>query len=353
MIDEEGQLSEFIAQLRRAEWLVLDTEADSLHAYPEKLCLLQFGLPGRLELVDPLAGLNLDPLFQALQKRELVMHGSDYDVRLLRAGHGFVPDTVFDTMLAARLTGHEKFGLADLVREHLGVELEKGSQRANWAKRPLTDKMVTYALNDVRYLEPLSQRLRAQLDKAGRREWHRQECARMVEENSQPASPDPERVWRLKGSSKLPSLSLAVLRELWHWREAEALRRCRPPFFVLSHDLMVRLAMAAGNGDDWQELVPRRLSDNRRRTLIDAIRRGRDLPATEHPRPLKPPPRKSISMAQKRKMEALQRTRDQRAEKLKLDPTLIASRAELVGLAVDADENASLMLPWQLEQLGI
>ena len=210
MIDESEQLDAFVGELSRADWLVLDTEADSLHAYPEKLCLLQFGLPGRLELVDPLAGVDLRPLFGALAERELVMHGSDYDVRLLRAGHDFVPTTVFDTMLAARLTGHEKFGLADLVQKHLGVELEKGSQKANWAKRPLTERMVEYALNDVRYLEPLSQRLRVLLDKMGRLKWHRQICARMVEENSHPVEPDLDRVWRLKGSSKLPPRSLAT-----------------------------------------------------------------------------------------------------------------------------------------------
>lgn len=353
MIDESEQLDAFVAEFSRADWLVLDTEADSLHAYPEKLCLLQFGLPGRLELVDPLADVDLRPLFRSLAERELVMHGSDYDVRLLRAGHDFVPTTVFDTMLAARLTGHEKFGLADLVQKHLGVELEKGSQKANWAKRPLTERMVEYALNDVRYLEPLSQRLRVLLDKMGRLKWHRQICARMVEENSHPVEPDLDRVWRLKGSSKLPPLSLAVLRELWHWRESEALRRCRPPFFVLSHDLMVRLATSAGNGGEWQELVPRRLSDNRRRALMEAIHRGHDLPQTEHPQPIKQPPRRSISMEQKRRLESLQRQRDQQAEILELDPTLIASRAELVGLAVNAEENVDRMLPWQLEQLGV
>ena len=95
VIDESEQLNAFAAELSRADWLVLDTEADSLHAYPEKLCLLQFGLPGRLELVDPLAGVDLRPLFGALAERELVMHGSDYDVRLLRAGHVLAPPTTF------------------------------------------------------------------------------------------------------------------------------------------------------------------------------------------------------------------------------------------------------------------
>ena len=135
-IDSQEFLSSFVSDLDRAPWVALDTEADSLHAYPEKLCLIQISIPGNDVLVDPLSGMDLKRLFTSLDRHTLLMHGSDYDIRLFKMGHNFVPNAIFDTMLAARIAGRTQFGLSRLVSEILGVELEKTSQKANWAKRP-------------------------------------------------------------------------------------------------------------------------------------------------------------------------------------------------------------------------
>ena len=123
MIDSDEKLAQWVPRIREANWLALDTEADSLHAYPEKLCLIQISLPGAEQLIDPLASLDLGPLLDALRGRELVMHGADYDLRMLRRTYGFVPRAVFDTMLAARLLGFVEFGLTSLVETLLGVHL--------------------------------------------------------------------------------------------------------------------------------------------------------------------------------------------------------------------------------------
>ncbi|HET7872538.1 MAG TPA: ribonuclease D, partial [Terriglobales bacterium] len=141
VVDTEKKLEDFLPSLRAAKWIALDTEADSLHAYPEKVCLIQVSTASGDRLIDPLAALNLDPFLEALSGHELIMHGADYDLRLLRRHHRFVPKAVFDTMLAARLLGIRKFGLSDLVETCLGVKLEKGPQKANWALRPLTERM--------------------------------------------------------------------------------------------------------------------------------------------------------------------------------------------------------------------
>ena len=138
MIDTEQRLAAYLPLLRAATWVAVDTEADSLHAYPEKVCLIQISTVAGDRLIDPLAGLNLDPLLDALSGHELIMHGADYDLRLLRKHHEFVPSAIFDTMLAARLLGVRQFGLGDLVENYLRVKLEKGPQKANWALRPLT-----------------------------------------------------------------------------------------------------------------------------------------------------------------------------------------------------------------------
>ena len=163
VVDTVQKLEAFLAGLRAARWVALDTEADSLHAYPEKVCLIQISTASGDRLIDPLAGISLDALLEALSGHELIMHGADYDLRLLEKHHEFVPSAIFDTMLAARLLGLRKFGLSDLVESYLGVKLEKGPQKANWALRPLTERMERYARNDTHYLKPLADRLREEL----------------------------------------------------------------------------------------------------------------------------------------------------------------------------------------------
>ena len=131
MIDTEQKLAAFLPKLRAATWVAVDTEADSLHAYPEKVCLIQISTVAGDELIDPLAKASLDPLLEALSGHELIMHGADYDLRLLLKHHEFVPSAIFDTMLAARLLGDRQFGFSTLVEKYLGVKLEKGAQKAN------------------------------------------------------------------------------------------------------------------------------------------------------------------------------------------------------------------------------
>ncbi len=138
-------------------------------------------------LVDPLAKINLDPLLAALNAHELIMHGADYDLRLLRKHHEFVPSAIFDTMLAARLLGERQFGLSSLAGKFLGVKLDKGSQKADWARRPLTERMETYARNDTHHLKPLADRLKLELQQKGRLAWHQESCARLIAECSKPS----------------------------------------------------------------------------------------------------------------------------------------------------------------------
>ena len=185
MIDTDEKLAALLPAIKSAAWLALDTEADSLHAYPEKVCLIQISTAAGDELVDPLAGINLDPLLDALNAHELIMHGADYDLRLLRKHHEFVPSAIFDTMLAARLLGERQFGLSSLAEKFLGVKLDKGSQKADWARRPLTERMEKYARDDTHHLKPLADKLKLELQQKGRLAWHQESCARLIAESSQ------------------------------------------------------------------------------------------------------------------------------------------------------------------------
>ena len=350
VIDSEETLSQFLPQLRAAGWIALDTEADSLHAYPEKVCLIQISIEGADKLVDPLSKIDLTPLWEIFKNHELILHGADYDLRLLRKRHDFVPDKIFDTMLAARLLGVREFGLNNLVSKFLGVQLDKGSQKADWARRPLTPRMEAYARNDTHFLKPLSDILKAKLVEKNRVPWLNESCDRLITECAVAVKPEPDLVWRIKGSHKLSRAGLAILRELWNWREHHAMAANKPPFFVLSHEAMVGIAEAVAENRPIDEFLPRHLSPRRRDTLFDAIQNGLALAPGEHPEILRSFGRRQTDEERKR-FDELEKLRNHRATELEIDPTLIASRATLMALAGDWDLHERELMRWQVELL--
>ncbi len=345
VIDTESKLAAVLPQLRAAKWVALDTEADSLHAYPEKLCLMQISVEGLDALLDTLAPMPFDAVLKILHDHEVILHGSDYDLRLLRKTFDFVPRHIFDTMLAARLLGRKQVGLVNLVSHYLGVTLEKGPQKADWGRRPLTPRMAAYARNDTHYLKPLSELLRAELKAKGRLDWHRESCAAYIRDSAVIASPDPDRDWRVKGSHLLDPRGLAVLKEIWHWREEEAIAANRPPFFVLMPDTMVALSRAATDSRAVDPLIPRRFSPRRRQGLQGAIQRG--LASAHKPAVLRPQ-HKRLTEAQARRCRELERRRDRRAAELGIEASIIASRSLLLELARQADHAPQdLLMRWQ------
>src|SRR5438876_10566925 len=268
------ELASLISQIEAADRVALDTEADSLYSYREKLCLLQINVPAvagivdagpdsgsasanrdhrsRLQsfdfIVDPLAGIDLEPLRRALEPKEIVLHGADYDLRMLRRGLDFTAQRIFDTMIAARLLGIREFSLAALLKRYFGLELPKGSQKANWARRPLPARMAEYAINDVRYLLSLAEKLEAELDRHQRRDWLRQSCQRAIEQAAVARVRKQDEFWRIRGSGSLQGQPAAVLRALWQWREKEAEMVDRPPFHILQNEKLLDAAVGFASG---------------------------------------------------------------------------------------------------------
>ncbi len=349
MLVRDTEIEALVTTLRGSPWLALDTEADSLHAYPEKLCLIQLSHSGGDVLVDPLSGAALAPLLAHLGERELILHGADFDLRLLRRTRGFVASQVYDTAVAAQLLGRPRHGLRDLVRELLEVELHKGSQRADWARRPLSAQMLAYAVNDTRYLSPLRDALDTELVARGRQSWHREACARLVKICSVPSVVDGERVWRIKGSAHLDARALAVLRELWRWREGQAVALDRPPYFVLSHEILLELATRAARGD---RTLPPVLKGRDRAGVEDALTRALELPEEALPEreTSARPPR--IANEVLRRIEALRARRDTRAGELEIDPSLIATKSDIAALAEDWDRGVATLMRWQAELMA-
>ena len=374
LIATDTDLSELLKRIEAADRVGIDIEADSLHSYREKLCLLQISVPtvagivdarsdlgttshsrdhqSRLQqdvIVDPLAGLDLEPLRRALESREIVLHGSDYDLRMLRRGLNFVAHKIFDTLIAARLLGIREFSLAALVKRYFGLELPKGSQKANWAKRPLPARMAEYAINDARYLLPLAEKLEAELDSYQRRDWLRQSCQRAIEQAAMARVRRNYESWRVGGSGSLKGLAAAVLRALWQWREREAEMADRPPFHILQNEKLLHAAISFASGDvaDYKHFSPRR-----RQAFREAARIGLATPESEWPilrrRFGTRPTTETV-----RCTEELRRRRDKSADKLGLEPSFIAPRGTLEAVAADGTRAISLLVPWQRELLGI
>jgi len=373
-IATDCRLTELLKKVDAADRIALDTEADSLHSYREKLCLLQISVPAvasiddagpdvetgsgtrdqrsRLQhdvIVDPLADLDLQPLRRALEDREIVLHGGDYDLRMLRRGLNFTAQRIFDTMIAARLLGVREFSLAALVKRYFGVELPKGSQKADWAKRPLPARMAEYAINDVRYLLSLAEKLEAELDRHQRRDWLRQSCQRAIEQAAVARVRKQDEFWRIRGSGSLEGRPAAVLRALWQWREKEAEMVDRPPFHILQNEKLVDAAVgfASGSVPDYKHF-----SSRRRRAFREAARIALAAPESDWPvLPRRFGTRPSAQTV--RHTEELRRRRDKSAEELGLEPSFIAPRHTLEAIATDQARTASLLVPWQRELLGV
>ena len=355
-IASQGELAALIEQISAADRVAIDTEADSLHSYREKLCLLQLSVPTAVSprgyddfIVDPLAGLDLEPLRKALEPREIVLHGADYDLRMLRLGLNFSAQTIFDSQIAARLLGIREFSLAALVKRYFGLELPKGSQKANWAKRPLPARMAEYAINDVHYLLALAEKLEAELDACQRRDWLRQSCRRAIEQAVVARVRNPDEFWRVRGSGLIQGRPAAVLRALWHWREKEAEMADRPPFHILQNEKLLDAAVdvASGRMPDYKHF-----SQRRRQAFREAARLGLAVPESDWPvLPRRFGTRPTAEMV--RRTEELRQRRDKSAEQLGLEPSFIAPRGSLEAIAADHARAASLLVPWQRELLGI
>lgn len=338
LADRPESVTSLVAALdsRPGAEVALDTEADSLHHYFEKACLLQLAFDGRAWLVDPLApAVDLAPLLSRLSDRPLLLHGADYDLRLLKRGFGFSAARVFDTMIAAQLLGEPQIGLAALAAKRLGVVLDKSSQRADWSERPIPDHRAAYAAADVLHLAALAASLRADLEAAGRLAWHAEECERLLLSPMEPAPPDPENDWRVKGTNALSDRERAFLRELWSAREARAREIDRPPFRVATNERLVEAARLAAAGErDPARLIPsaRGLPPAFARAVESAVARAEALAPADWPR------RKSGSVrdadpALEAEVRRLKDRRDALARRHALDPGVLAPRALLVVAA--------------------
>lgn len=349
IIEDQGSLESFLSTRQNGSGVAIDTEADSLHRYRESLCLIQFAHGEDCVVIDPLAIDDLTVLGEFLGTHESWMHGADYDMTMLQREFGMVPPVVWDTQIGARLLGIRKFGLADLVDHYFGVRLSKSSQKADWGRRPLSAKMLEYALNDVRYLLPMGEKIIAALQACGRYDWFVESCqaarTRVIERDD--ARDEP---WRVRGAGKLDRFGLAYLRDLWQWRDGEAKSWDRPTFMVATNRDLLEWSsrLAAGNKVE----LPRHYRPDRSRRFRTTVEKVGELPKEEWPeRPRGHRRKKNAAFDQR--LDSLLSARDSSAASLDIESSLIAPRSALEQLAAEEFAPSELLLNWQIHCLGI
>jgi len=316
--------------------LALDTEAASFHRYTDRVYLLQVSTRRETAVVDPVATGGLAPLELVLgdPEVEIVFHDADYDLRLLNREYGFLATSVFDTRIAAQLLNEPGVGLAALLEKYLGVRVDKRFQRADWSARPLSPPMLEYAASDTRHLPELRDILRAQLEARGRLGWAMEEFALL--DDIRGSQPDGEPGYlRIKGAKALKGRELAILRELFAWREGVAQRADRATFRVLNNEPM--LALAKHPPADLADLktVPGISADQverRGRDILAAVKRGLEIPDRELPR-IERAPRRPFDAAFDARFERLKAARNRLAAELDLQPGVLCPNGTLEAIA--------------------
>ena len=358
-VRERARLAELSQRVGAAGMVAVDTEADSLHHYFEKLCLIQLSLGAEHYLVDPLSGLDLSGLLEALAEKPLIFHGGDYDLRLMRGSMGFRPRReVFDTMIAAQLLGIEQLGLAALIERYFGVVIGKAGQKSDWSRRPLSESQLRYAVNDTRFLERLADRMRGELEKRGRVAWHRESCRTMVQLTGREPAHDPENDWRIKGVGRLSRRQLACLREVWRWRDQHARSANLPAFRILGNQEIMGLVLWAeshrGAPLHQGPKLPRNILGARLTSLEEAIARAARMDETEWPEPTKRD-RDSPRRDRIEETDALRAECARIAKELEIAASTLAPRAALEAIArsrpraVDEIMESGGLLRWQAE----
>lgn len=242
-ISNADQLAPYCEQLARAKQIAFDTEFVAERTYRPVLCLVQVVADGELALIDPLEIKDLTPFWEAIVApgHETIVHAGRGELEFCLQAVSRVPAGLFDVQIAAGLTGIEyPAGYGTLISKILGEKPNKAETRTDWHRRPLSRRQIQYALDDIRHLPAIRDRLHGRLEELGRLAWVEEEMGTWLEDVQWALS--QERWRRVSGNTGLTSRSLAIVRELWRWREGEAQRRDCPSRRVLRDDLIVELA---------------------------------------------------------------------------------------------------------------
>lgn len=356
-----AQLEQFVDRIHREEILAVDLEADSMFHFQEKVCLLQMAGNGENVVIDPLEVNDLSPLAPLFRDRNVckVFHGSDYDVRSLYRDFSIEINNLFDTQLASMFIGERETSLGAVVSKRFGIQLDKRYQKKDWSQRPLPEGMIEYAASDVFHLIPLAHQLMEELAAKERLEWVREECdylsaVRSVENGSDPL------FLRFRGAGRLPRRNLAALEGLLQYRRDLAIKKDRPLFKVFSNSALLKIATEMADTPRAMETAQCLSAKQIRiygKALAKVVQQANALAANNlpvYPRRRRP----SMSPKVPERIKAIKEWRDNLAERLVLDPSLLFNKALMTGIAINMPsdinglKNVEGIRNWQVKAFG-
>jgi ribonuclease D len=353
IIQSAEQFEKLVQDLGNQSQVAVDTESNSLHAYRERVCLIQFSTRDSDYILDPLAVEDLSPLAPIFANPEIekIFHASEYDIICLRRDYGYTFSNLFDTMLAGRILGRKLAGLDRLLEDKFGLKVNKRFQKADWGMRPLPIELVLYARLDTHFLIPLSEMLKTELEEKGL--WPlAQEDFRMAcfpsESKPKPVSPG----WtRLSGRRDLTPRDVTILSELIVFRERLAARMDRPPFKVLQEDKLIAIARAKpSTPEGLAELgLTSRQVQNWGQSILEAVERGAKAPL------LKRIPAQRPEDAYLKRVDQLKSWRKKVAAEMGVESDVILPKPLLTALAESGSDNMKSIMessPWRLEHFG-
>ena len=362
LVQSQAELESLFQRFRGEPLLAVDTEAASFHRFHDRIYLLQLSTRQETAVVDPLAVASLEPLAAVLLDPpvEIVFHDADYDLRLLRMEYGFTATNLFDTRIAAQLLNEPGVGLAALLEKYFGVRLDKRFQRADWSARPLSPEMLEYAAADTHYLPALRDLLRARLQETGRLEWALEEFALAAAARRLPSEPDEPGYLRMKGAKAMPGRALAVLKELYEWRDQLARRTDKAAFRILNNEPM--LFMAKTPPRDMAELKAVRgiggdQAERRGKEILAAVERGLAVPEGQLPR-VERTTRRPPDAAYEARLERLKLVRNQLALRFDVAPGVLCPNGTLEAIArlnpstLEQLAEVPELRRWQLREFG-
>ncbi len=364
-IETTPALKALAGELGKCGTIAIDTESNSFHNYHERICLIQISTSRSDFIIDPLAVTDLSPLSEILEAPGIqkIFHAAENDIVLLKKHHGFEFQNVFDTLLAAQILGHREVGLASLLARFFDIHLDKGPQRSDWARRPLSTVQLRYAIDDTRHLSRLRDTLHKELVEADRLSAAEEEFARLAAKRPVERQPDPAAYLRIKGARKLPAERRGILQKLFAWRESTARSIDRPPFRVLSNETLLelsRIAPSSWEGTGRIKGVTPRIISRFGDDILSAIRRGlaegEILPPRSERRKRKP--REEWTDEMEGRFRRLREWRNERSETQNVEPFIIAANRLLINLArlgpdsVEALRKIPGMSEWRVKDFG-
>ena len=331
IVSQSAQLDVAVQGMVGSPAIAFDTESNSFHHYPEQLCLIQIATRNKVYIIDTISLKDISPLKEVLIDDSImkVIHGADYDIRCLDR-LGFRIADLYDTNIAARFAGITHFGLADVLEDLLGVSIQKSNrlQRADWGRRPLSAEAIDYAATDVRHLLALRETLDQRLQSLERTAWVSEECARLEEVRY--TAPDLETAYlSAKGAQNLNGRCLAIFRSLFLFREEEARRQHRPPFFIMPDATLISLATSPTTALSEVPGLGQAGLQRYGRGLLQAIRDGLAAPPIYR----LPVTAECLSHEQIQRLSRLKDWRASLGATLSLDPSLLWPTASLERLA--------------------